>query len=144
MLSELYDKFGDWRLALAGYNAGPGAVEAYNGVPPYRETQDYVVVVTYLWDLYGHRHLTKKRKVEYRATLRDLTHYSKEKSKVKHLASAAHVAPDGADIACQGSACYDPSRFAQTPQPLFQTRDPFWPLSGTPDPLQRVDPFTDE
>ncbi len=41
-LSEQYRKFGDWRLALAAYNAGPGAVEKYKGVPPYAETQQYV------------------------------------------------------------------------------------------------------
>jgi len=41
-LAMQYRKFGDWRLALAAYNAGPGAVEKYRGVPPYRETQNYV------------------------------------------------------------------------------------------------------
>ena len=41
-LREQYDRFGSWRLALAAYNAGPGAVERYSDVPPYRETQNYV------------------------------------------------------------------------------------------------------
>jgi hypothetical protein len=41
-LKEQYDNFGSWDKALAGYNAGPGAVQKYGGVPPYKETQNYV------------------------------------------------------------------------------------------------------
>ena len=41
-LKQQYRKFGSWRLALAAYNAGPGAVKKYGGIPPYRETQNYV------------------------------------------------------------------------------------------------------
>jgi len=42
-LKALIERFGSsLELGLAAYNAGPGAVEKFNGVPPYRETRDYV------------------------------------------------------------------------------------------------------
>lgn len=44
-LREQYDTFGSWRLALAAYNAGPEAVRRHGGVPPYRETQNYVRII---------------------------------------------------------------------------------------------------
>ena len=41
-LRQLLDRFGELELALAAYNAGEGAVERHGGVPPYRETVEYV------------------------------------------------------------------------------------------------------
>jgi soluble lytic murein transglycosylase-like protein len=41
-IKGLLASYGDLRLALAAYNAGPGAVQKYDGIPPYRETINYV------------------------------------------------------------------------------------------------------
>jgi soluble lytic murein transglycosylase-like protein len=52
-IKGLLDRFGgDVRRAVAAYNAGPGAVEKYNGVPPYAETQNYVQNVLASYEKY--------------------------------------------------------------------------------------------
>ena len=48
-LRRQLDRFGSVPLALAAYNAGPGAVLRYRGIPPYRETRDYVARIMARW-----------------------------------------------------------------------------------------------
>lgn len=48
-LRQQIDRFGSVELALAAYNAGPGAVQKYGGIPPFEETQNYVPKVMERW-----------------------------------------------------------------------------------------------
>ncbi|MCZ6489818.1 MAG: lytic transglycosylase domain-containing protein [Acidobacteria bacterium] len=50
-LMELYD--GDLELVLAAYNAGENAVSRYNGVPPFRETRNYLRKISQIYPLDG-------------------------------------------------------------------------------------------
>ena len=50
LMSGHLNKYGHLSLALSAYNAGPGAVKKYGGVPPYRETQNYVAKVTAIYN----------------------------------------------------------------------------------------------
>jgi len=54
-LAEQLRNFGDIKLALAAYNAGPEAVKKYNGIPPFRETKNYVTAVLTYWQYFANR-----------------------------------------------------------------------------------------
>jgi len=54
-LARQLREFNDLSLALAAYNAGPEAVRKYGGVPPFRETQDFVQRVTFYYRRYAGR-----------------------------------------------------------------------------------------
>lgn len=59
-LREQVDTFGSLELALAAYNAGPGAVSKYGGVPPFAETERYVGEVQRLYTVF----IAQKRTTE--------------------------------------------------------------------------------
>ena len=53
-LAELLRRYEeDWELAVAAYNAGPGAVDEYGGVPPFSETREYLRRIRILRARYG-------------------------------------------------------------------------------------------
>jgi len=52
-LKDLINKYGDIEHVLAAYNAGPGAVDKYKGIPPYAETNDFIKRVKNYYKLFG-------------------------------------------------------------------------------------------
>lgn len=75
MLAQLQRQFDGRNLVIAAYNAGPGAVQEYGGIPPYEETRDYVIMVDYYRDLYAGLRLSHVRVARFHWAVRDLVAY---------------------------------------------------------------------
>jgi soluble lytic murein transglycosylase-like protein len=66
-LKQLMTQYGgNLELSLAAYNAGPGAVERHGGIPPYRETQQYVKKIG---NLYGSLRMQRETPESHRSSI---------------------------------------------------------------------------
>ena len=98
-LRELLEKYNyDVPKALAAYNAGPGRVDRYRGVPPYSETQAYVARI--IRD-YNRKKLAENPSLAHKtkAIVRKPSQSAKTSSKPRANASAANTHPPGTETA---------------------------------------------
>ncbi|MDZ4857856.1 MAG: lytic transglycosylase domain-containing protein [Candidatus Hydrogenedentes bacterium] len=95
-LAKLLKLFkGDYSLALAGYNAGPETVKRYGGIPPYRETQQYVEKVLAKWEtLAGTGNSVPYKKVDPEKSPTVIVAKKKEKLTTKTLGDPARESHD--------------------------------------------------
>ncbi len=100
-LKQQLDRFGDPKLALAAYNAGPGAVIKHKGIPPYAETQNYVKKIAGDYQGTGYAQdplseLTKPQKVQ--PQVDPLTELTRPALKTPQVTSSVREVDTGTEI----------------------------------------------
>lgn len=117
-LRQQLDEFGTVPLALAAYNAGPGAVRKHGGIPPYAETQNYIKTITNGYTGTGRRSKTS-------ASVNGDDLFSKAVDSIIEPARGTPSAPIAAAVGTNGNAA--PSSTNRTPQslPTFSAPETF-------------------
>jgi hypothetical protein len=113
-------------LAIAGYNAGPKAVERYHGVPPYSETQHYVVRVLRVWKQLNARVGRAFAPVPLTVAVRprELPDERQWLSNINQILPATAAAVDSVPNPALSAAALAATEPAATPEPIVAEPDP--------------------